>query len=515
MKLNRITVCQTQLLLELDTPFDGILTVEEYTPVVHGTPRLLSRQALVFEGGRARCPRFDGQHDRAFGRFVCLLGQQPLPGICYVTDFAEDAAENRYPYPQPDTIKTLVCPYEEGKEFGIKQSRFDVSLPNYMSLTEQENTIPYLFEGQTYYFYRDSVEQLEYCLAGYEVNTLILLNAPKLFGSRGEKALLDICVHPRYEWENPGAFISAFNMTAEAGQKVYGAFVSFLAERFTRTDKRYGRIGGVIISNEINLQESWGNAGEMEPAEYVEEYIEAMRLAWICGRRHYSDFRVYVSLANNWNDLHPNPRRLYHGRDIIDLLGKLSARDGDFPWHVAFHPYPESWLPDFWNDRRATFDFATTRITYKNMEVLEAYLAQPQLLYRGTPRRIVFSEQGFNSENGPLRDLQEKQAAAGYVLEYLKARGMKTVDMMANHSYIDNPREFGLNLGIFRYDPEKPNHRGEAKPLAEAVRAMDTPAEGMAIAFAREVIDPALFDYLLHPPLVCGDPDRSKDIEFG
>ena len=57
MKLNRITVCQTQLLLELDTLFDGILTVEEYTPVVHGTPRLLSHQALVFEGGRARCPR--------------------------------------------------------------------------------------------------------------------------------------------------------------------------------------------------------------------------------------------------------------------------------------------------------------------------------------------------------------------------------------------------------------------------------------------------------------------------
>lgn len=110
-----------------------------------------------------------------------------------------------------------------------------------------------------------------------------------------------------------GAFISAFNMTTEAGQRVYGAFVSFLAERYTRADKKYGRIGGVIISNEINLQTNWGNVGEMPVKDYVEEYSVAMRLAWICGKRHYSGFRVYVSLANNWNELHENPLRLYHG----------------------------------------------------------------------------------------------------------------------------------------------------------------------------------------------------------
>lgn len=511
MKLLSITVCKETLEFALDEAFSGAVKLKEYTPVIHGEERLVAEEKLNFTSGKACTARFDGSHDRAFGRFVL----EDVSGVCYVTDFADDVPENVYPYPQPDTIKTLVCEYELGKEFGIKQSRFDVSLPGFISLKEQPGTIPFEFEGRTYYFYEEPVQHLERSMAGYEVNTLILLNSPRSFGCKNEKELLDICVHPKYEWDWPGAFISAFNMTTEPGWQVYGAFVEFFAQRYTRSDAKYGRIGGVIIGNEINLAENWGNVGDMPVADYVEEYIQAMRVAWICGKKHYNNFRVYVSLANNWNRVHPNPQRLYHGRDIVDLLAKYGARDGDFGWHMAHHPYPESWLPDFWNDRTAEFNFATPSITYKNMEVLEAYLAQPQLLYKGEPRRIIFSEQGFNSVNGPLRDLQEKQAAAGYVLEYMKARNMKTVDMMANHSTVDNPHEFGLNLGIFRFDPNAPHHRGEAKPLAKAVKAMDTPAEGIAIEFAKQVIDPVLFDWLLHPEVLCDDPDRSSDFEFG
>ncbi len=92
-----------------------------------------------------------------------------------------------------------------------------------------------------------------------------MLNADQVF-SHEEQALLDVCVHPKYEWGDPGAFISAFNMTSEAGQRVYGAFVSFLAERYTRADQKYGRIGGgVIISMKSTCRPTgatWADAGE-------------------------------------------------------------------------------------------------------------------------------------------------------------------------------------------------------------------------------------------------------------
>ena len=147
--------------------------------------------------------------------------------------------------------------------------------------------------------------------------------------------------------------------------------------------------------------------------------------------------------------------------------------------------------------------------------MLEAYLAQPQLLYKGTPRRIIFSEQGFNSPNGPLKNLREKQAAAGFTLAYLKARNMGTVDMMYNHTFVDNPHEFGLNLGMHDYDENAPDHVGRAKPLAAAFRAMETPGEEAAIAFAREIVGDDMFEYMLHPDILCGDPDTASETDFG
>ncbi len=106
-------------------------------------------------------------------------------------------------------------------------------------------------------------------------------------------------------------------------------------------------------------------------------------------------------------------------------------------------------------------------------------------------------------------------AEAGYVLAYLKARQMKTVDMLMHHAYTDNPREFGLNLGIRRYDPAAPGHAGEKKPVYFAVRDMDTPQEAERVAQARAFIGEELFDYLLHPPIEYGDRDASRDNEFG
>ena len=201
---------------------------------------------------------------------------------------------------------------------------------------------------------------------------------------------------------------------------------------------------------------------------------------------------------------------------MLELLNERCSEEGNFPWNVAYHPYPEDLrCPDFWNDRAPDFTFSTPKITFKNMEVLEAFLSQPQYLYGGESRRIIFSEQGFNSQNGPMKKLTERMAAAAYVLAYLKARNMRTVDMFTHHATVDNPREFGLNLGMFRYDPDAPYHMGEPKPIFDSFVAMETEKEAEAIAQARMFIGEELFDYLLSPQLTFGDRDTSQDDAFG
>ncbi len=517
MKLIAITAEKDRLIFALDTPFTGTLSLTEEAPLVHGKQVVNAREELSFSDGKAACARYAGEHDRIFGRFLLAEKDIPVSGICYVTDFGPTSGTLDDPYPQPDTIKTLNTCHAIAGPLGAKQTRPDVNLPKVIGLHEHPNTIPYRFEGKTYYFFKDALESIEGTIAGFELSSLIVLNSPRVFGCQPDQDdLLKVCIHPRYDDKNPAAFISAFNMTTVEGQQVFAAFISFLCMRYACQQGKYGFVGGIVISNEINLQLNWGNTGETPVDDYMEEYTQAMRIAWLASASQFRNFRIYISLANNWNEVHPNPLLLYHGKDCIDLLGKNSVRDGNFPWHVAFHPYPESFdQPDFWNDRNAKFSFDTPKITYRNMEVLEAYLAQEQLLSKGAPRRIIFSEQGFNSGDGPLRNLHEKWAAAGYVLSYLKARKMKTVDMMTHHATVDNLHEFGLYLGIYRHDENAPYHKGEAKPIARAVQLMDTPAEDFAIQFAREIIGDVLFDYILNPPAISTGRNEALDIDFG
>ncbi len=504
MKILRIEAGRE--VVRIVTDFDGAAVVRECVATIGTKPgRTLSTVETAAVDGVITLPRFENVNDRLFSHYTVFVDGQPVEGICYVTDIDEDVPEYVTPYPQPAIIKTLQGTKEVMDALQIPQSRYDVNLPTLMCTRPAEGTIPYVHNGKTYYFIEKAIQHLDDVVSAVPMLTMILLNSPFRFGSTREKALLDAVIHPGFDWDYPDAYISAFDMQTEDGQGYYGAFVEFLAERYSRPDHKYGHVAGFIISNEVCSQYVWGNAGEMPVEQYVREYTQAMRYAWLCGRKHCSHVRVYMSLDQFWSGTNFNtaqPLRYYSGRKVLDLCNEYAAVEGNFDWGLAYHPYPEDLrCPDFWNDRAPNFTFDTPKVTFKNIEVLEAYLAQPAYLYKGQARRIIFSEQGFNSQNGVMQEVTEKQAAAAYVLAYMKSRNMKTVDMMTHHAFIDNPDEFGLNLGIFRYDPNAPHHMGEAKPIFESVKAMDTPDEAAAVEKARAFIGADLFDLLLNPPV--------------
>lgn len=522
MNITSILVTPGEIIFSFDCAPENV-SVMEFEPLANAECALLSESDVCAKDGKAILPRFWGKHDRLYSRFEVYADGQRIPGTLFVTDFDPSVPENKNDYPVLPTKKTLHGTEEDILALGIRQQPININLPNLMTTVKTDETIDFEHDGKTYYFIKSAVEKVDQLMAHSKklglVVTMILLNSPRLFGSTGEKALLDKCLHPGFDSECPDAFISAFNMRTHEGQGYYRAFVEFLCVRYTKPDSDMGCVAGAIISNEVDSQYVWGNAGEMDVNDYVSEYNEAMRQAWFAGQKHSKSFRVYVSLDQYWHKTAHNvrfPKRYYSGRDIIDELIRLQSERGEFPWCVAYHPYPEDlrW-PDFWHDRAPDFTFSTPKITFKNMEVLQAYLSQPRALYRNAPRRIIFSEQGFNSHSGALQSLTEKMAEAGYVLAYLKAKNMPTVDMFMHHAYTDNPHEFGLNLGIRRFDPAAPHHAGEKKPIWYAVYDMDTEREAARIQKARAFIGEELFDYLLNPPIEMGDRDTSKDNEFG
>ena len=523
MYVTKIEAAKEQIIIRLDGAEAGRAVVRETVPVIsEKLGRTLSIAEYEVINGAIRLDRFDGAHDRLFSEFSILSGNRRADGIRYVTDIADDVPENRAPYPQPSTIMAVGGSPEDIRLFGSKQGGMNINLPAIMTAMPGDDNIPYEHCGRVYWFLKDKISELDSQMREMDELDLtvffILLNSPKHFNPTGEQALLDACLHPKFDSGYHDAFISAFDMRTEEGQGYFRAFCEFLAERYAREDRKNGRLTGFVVSNEVDSQYVWGNAGEMTVEDYTLEYTQALRLAWLCSRKHCAHFRVYISVDHLWTVSHKpaQPLRYYPVRKVLDCVNEFSIRDGNFPWHVAHHPYPEdlSW-PDFWHDRAANFTFNTQKITFRNLEVLPAYLAQKHMLYNGERRRIILSEQGFNSQGGPLAEMTEKMGEAGFVLAYLKARNTGAIDLFTHNGYVDNPHEFGLNLGIRRYDPSKPGNVGDPKPIYYAVCDMETDCEAERVARAREYIGTELFDYLLNTPEVTEGRDPGAPSDFG
>ncbi len=422
---------------------------------------------------------------------------------------------NNEPYPVFRHKKALQPCGDDSLVLGVEQAVYNVNLPALMSFRRTSESICFVCEGKEYYFHASQVRNLDVVMREQKKKnitvTLILLNSPFLFGSMQEKKLLDICIHPDFSWEDPGAFISAFPYYTE-GRSYYRAFVEFLAERYAGTNPDLSCVRGMIVSNEINSQYVWGNAGEKTPEEYVQEYEKILRLTAEAARKYFRNMRVYVSLDHLFNISLDStlPLRYYQGRRVLELLNEYAKREGDFDWSVAYHCYPENlYYPDFYNDRSADFYFSTPRITFKNIEMLPAFLHQDRFLFHGKPRHIILSEQGFHAEeDGFIED----QGAAAYALAYKKIEALPDIDMFMCHSYTDNEKEFGLHLGIRRAG--KDGKPGKPRKIYYCMKAMGTEEEIFWVSWARDFIGNTLFDRLLSP--VIHKEDRADESqEFG
>lgn len=119
------------------------------------------------------------------------------------------------------------------------------------------------------------------------------------------------------------------------------------------------------------------------------------------------------------------------------------------------------------------------------------------------------SEQGFNSRQDELTELQ---GAAGYTLAYQKMKRLPGILWMTHHAYMDNPKEFGLHLGIRERNED--GTPGRKRPIYEAMRDMGTEREAERVAWAKNFIGEALWQQLECPAVHACDEDRSKEMDF-
>lgn len=358
-------------------------------------------------------------------------------------------------------------------ELGITSATVNIWFAKFMFTSPAPGRIEHRYNGKSYYFRAKEVVQFD---------SIFLLTARKgiitagiLLIDKAEKCpdpvIGKLLQHPDMD---PAGIYSMPNMTNPESVDCYAAALDFLASRYSRPDKKYGRLNHWIMHNEVDAGWEWTNMGEKTAAIFMDTYIKSMRLCYAIARKYNPHSEVFITLTHYWGwTSHP---RFYPSKDLMEILIQYSKAEGDFEWAMAQHPYPESLVePKTWLDKQVDYTFNSPKITFKNLEVLNAWIKLPEVLYKGkTKRTLWLSENGTNSKTYSEQDLKEQ--AAGFAYTWKKMAVLDGIDGFQWHNWYDNRGEGGLRIGLRRF-PDDEQLPGGVKPVWYVFKAADTKDE--------------------------------------
>lgn len=384
----------------------------------------------------------------------------------------------------------------ELEDLGIGSVTINVVLHRFVTLEAEPGTVPCSWQGWAFHVREREIGHLDEAFRraadrGAVVSAIVLVGNP----AREPNPVLQRLAHPDASRE--GIFAMPNVISAE-GIALYGGLLNFMAERWSRPDGKYGRVHHWIMHNEVDAGFEWTNCGRQPAIVYMDLLQRSLRLMHLVARQYDPHARAFISLTHHWAS--PGKPEWYGSKAMIDLLARFCHAEGDFPWGVAFHAYPQSLQhPNTWDDHQATFTFDTAKITPRNLEVLEAYLRQPHLLCEGTPRPIHCSENGFNSPE--YSDAAFAEQAAGMAYAWKKIQTLPLVEVWHYHNWLDNRHEGGLRIGLRRF-PDDPADPGGKKPIWNLYQALGTPREDEACASSLRVIGITSWDEVRrHEPI--------------
>ncbi len=479
----------------------GAVEIAEIEP--HQTFADAAGARVIWKGeatGEVVIPRIDGAHDRLASGFVALVphairGRVPAGAVRYVEEFAGIAKDTR-PFPKPDSKKGIqVQMADDALALGIRHATLNVSVEALFDWEKKAGSPTWTVDGETFAFrrgYLDSLGVKRLSDAGVNVY-LIVLGIQSHDAARNARLL-----HPARD-EKLHNGIGAPNLSTPEGARLWRAAFEFLADWFCRADDEHGRVVGFIVGNEVNVHWQWHNLGRMPRDAAVAEYEREVRLANTALRRASSSARAYISLTHFWTiDPDADHWRSMPGRYFIEEFARRARMGGDFGWHLAHHPYPENLgNPRTWLDKTAPQSPDAKRITFKNLEQLDAFFAQPSLLFRGARRGIILSEQGFHSKGTGEGD---RDQAAAFCYAWEKVSRLPGIDAFILHRHVDHQYEGGLNLGLWRRKPDSIATPDTKRPMYECFKAAGTPAQEEAFRFALPIIGVKNWDEIMANP---------------
>ncbi len=439
--------------------------------------RLEKRETII--------PRLNQARDRIYSGFCAVRDGKPLGKIQFVEEF-EGVSMNTEAYPKAKSKKGLqVQMIEDALALGVKHAALNFDFGRMVALAPATDDLAWQMDGQTFHFRRSYIEQTDTRIKTLSdkgiLVTLILLNY-----ENGNEEQNKILLHPNYDKKCP-EHLSAFNTQTSEGLAWFKACVEFLANRYSEKGFPNGRVVNYIVGNEVNSHWWWANMGHVSLNDFVDDYARTVRICNTAVRKFSSSARVFLSLEHHWNIRYSagEATQTFPAHPFLDRFNEVVTASGNFDWHLAYHPYPENLFnPRTWEDKTATFSSNTKRINFKNLEMLTQYFRLPSLLYRGSPRHVILSEQGFHSD-GTAEG--ERLQAAAYCYAYYKTDHLDGIDSFILHRHVDHPAEGGLNLGLWRRNGDTAEPLSK-KPIYDVFLKADTTEWKEAFQFALPII---------------------------
>lgn len=242
--------------------------------------------------------------------------------------------------------------------------------------------------------------------------------------------------------ENKGGNYTMPNLTTAKAFNLYAAALEHMASTHCTPGNR---ISHWIMHNEVDFANEWTNMGDQPMMRYLDRYIKSMRICYNIVRQYDQNASVLGSYTHCWAKADGS----FAPKMMLEKTVEYSSAEGDFRWGVAYHPYPQNLTkPSFWiDDTQATYSLNSKYVTFKNLEVIDAWIRQKKNFYKGKTKRVLFlSEQGTNSPSYSESDLALQ--AAGGAWAWKKVSKLDGIDAIQWHNWADNKAEGGLRIGL-------------------------------------------------------------------
>ena len=361
----------------------------------------------------------------------------------------------------------------ELKDLGIQQVVYNIYLDEICAAPGEAGTIPFEYNGQTYYFSNGRITHYDQMVKGFNDQgmqvTMVLLN-------RGGTAGSQDLVHPQARGAECPSY--ALNVEESGGVNHLKAVFAFLGQRYSGKTGS-GQIDNWILGNEVNARTSWGYMDSANLDVNVSAYVKAFRIFYNELKAMNGNVQVYNSIDQEWGRK-SNPGS-FLAKDYLDQFNYYMNREGNIDWGLSYHPYNSPlYDPYAWNGPAVWVknSVSTPYITMQNIDILIDYMHQSKFLSpSGQVRSISLAEIGYTSYFG--NENQEASVAYGY----LKAASLPDVDAFMLFRFKDDAHEMEskLNLGITNLD-------GSHKPAYNIYKQLGTANEGAAKARASEII---------------------------